>query len=124
VYLLQVGQALAMRCRCRAPDFDITGRNIKSDICLLKKFSVCAVYNEKKKNYAALSLYSNYIYIYYVVCNIYIYIYIYTSRVSLCIHAFGMTFIGARETRCGNISRPEADIDLCDLDDLELHTLE
>lgn len=43
----------------------------------------------------------------------------YTSRVSLCIHAFGMTFIGARETRCGNISRPEADIDLCDLDDLE-----
>lgn len=48
VYLLQVGQALAMRCRCRAPDFDITGRNIKSDICLLKKFSVCAVYMRKK----------------------------------------------------------------------------
>lgn len=32
VYLLQVGQALAMRCRCRAPDFDITGRPIRTDI--------------------------------------------------------------------------------------------
>lgn len=27
--LLQVGQALAMRCRCRAPDFDTTGRTTK-----------------------------------------------------------------------------------------------
>ena len=31
VYLLQVGQSLAMRCRCRTPDFDITGRIVRPD---------------------------------------------------------------------------------------------
>lgn len=35
------------------------------------------------------------------------------SQVSLCIHAFGMTFIGARETRCGNIPEPEAAMSTC-----------
>lgn len=76
VCLLQVGQALAMRCRCRAPDFDITGRNIKSDICLLKKFSVCAVYHEKKKNiYICGSLATIVtVYIYIILYNIYIHV--------------------------------------------------
>lgn len=32
MYLLQVGQILAMRCRCRTPDFDITGRIVRPDI--------------------------------------------------------------------------------------------
>jgi len=77
------------------------------------------LYTMRKKKIMRLSRSIVIIYIYIMLCVIYIYIYIYTSRVSLCIHAFGMTFIGARETRCGNISRPEADIDLCDLDDLE-----
>jgi len=118
VYLLQVGQALAMRCRCRAPDFDITGRNTKSDICLLKKFSLCAVYMRKDMR---LSRSSNYVYIIYITLYKYMCVYIYThvSRVSLCIHAFGMTLIGARETQFA-VTFLEADVDSCELDDVAL----
>jgi len=87
VYLLQVGQALAMRCRCRAPDFDITGRNTKSDICLLKKFSLCAVYMRKDMRLSRSSNYVYILYIYIYITNMCVYIYTHVSRVSLCIHA-------------------------------------
>jgi len=107
-----------MRCRCRAPDFDITGRNTKSDICLLKKFSLCAVYMRKDMR---LSRSSNYVYIIYITLYKYMCVYIYThvSRVSLCIHAFGMTLIDARETQFA-VTFLEADVDSCELDDVAL----
>lgn len=45
VCFLQVGQAPAMRCRCRARDFDITGRKPKISYIFHSKFCLSAQIN-------------------------------------------------------------------------------